>query len=103
MPSSTPSKSSLVVSVSVSVSCVCVLCLCSLFDHSLCLSLYEEMLESPEAIVINVREHIKRKWKPRPLATVELQTLASRKLRMSSEQTMKVAEDLYNNGIIRCV
>jgi DNA topoisomerase-3 len=51
-----------------------------LFDQTLCASLYEEMLESPEAIVTNVREHIKRKWKPKPLATVELQTLASRKV-----------------------
>jgi len=67
----------------------------------MCLALYEEMLESQEAIVTSVRENIKRKWKPLPLATVALQTLASRKLRMSSETTMKVAEELYNAGMIR--
>ena len=77
--------------------------LCSLFDHGLCTALYEEMLENPEAIVTSVRENIRRKWKPRPLATVELQTLASRKLHMSSERTMSVAEELYNAGIIRHV
>ena len=73
----------------------------SLFDHGLCTALYEEMLEDPQAIVTSVRENIRRRWKPKPLATVELQTLASRKLHMSSERTMTVAEELYNAGIIR--
>jgi reverse gyrase len=60
------------------------------------------MLESSEAVVTSVRENIKRKWKPVPLATVALQTLASRKLHLSSDKTMSLAEELYNAGIIRC-
>lgn len=38
--------------------------------------------------------------RPLPLNTVALQKLASRKLRMSSERVMKVAEDLYRAGKI---
>ena len=71
-----------------------------LFDFDSCLSLYEEMLESAEAVVTSVRENIKRKWKPPPLSTTELQVLASRKLRLPSDQTMKIAEELYTSGLI---
>ena len=42
-----------------------------LFDCDSCLSLYEEMLESAEAVVTSVRENIKRKWKPPPLSTTD--------------------------------
>jgi len=74
-----------------------------LFDRTLCTALYEEMIENPEAVVLSVRENVRRKWKPIPLGTVAMQTLASRKLGMSSAESLKCAEDLYLAGFIRCV
>ncbi|KAK4538126.1 hypothetical protein CDCA_CDCA16G4151 [Cyanidium caldarium] len=41
-----------------------------------------------------------RRHKPLPLATVELQKQASRRLRIASERTMEVAERLYQGGYI---
>lgn len=38
--------------------------------------------------------------RPVPLATVELQKIASRQLRIGSETTMKLAEELYQQGYI---
>lgn len=35
-----------------------------------------------------------------PLNTVELQKLASMYLKLPSERTMKIAEDLYNSGYL---
>lgn len=42
------------------------------------------------------------RYRPIPLATVELQKKASRYFRMDSETTMTVAEALYNAGYARC-
>lgn len=36
--------------------------------------------------------------RPYPLTTVNFQKLAAKKLRMSSERAMQIAEDLYNKG-----
>ncbi|KAF5960284.1 hypothetical protein HYC85_001493 [Camellia sinensis] len=47
-----------------------------------------------------VRQQEKLKYPPHPLNTIELEKRASRYFRMSSEQTMKVAEDLYQTGFI---
>ncbi|KAK6117539.1 hypothetical protein DH2020_048718 [Rehmannia glutinosa] len=50
--------------------------------------------------VTNVRQQEKLKYPPHPLSTIELEKRASRYFRMSSEHTMKVAEDLYQAGFI---
>ncbi|THF99053.1 hypothetical protein TEA_018796 [Camellia sinensis var. sinensis] len=50
--------------------------------------------------VTKVRQQEKLKYPPHPLNTIELEKRASRYFRMSSEQTMKVAEDLYQTGFI---
>jgi DNA topoisomerase-3 len=42
----------------------------------------------------------KSKRKPVPLTTVELQKLASRKLKFSATDTMSIAESLYNQGYV---
>ena len=42
----------------------------------------------------------KNKWRPVPLATVELQKRASRYLRIGSESLMTAAEELYQQGYI---
>ncbi|MCO5571757.1 hypothetical protein L7F22_025505 [Adiantum nelumboides] len=57
-------------------------------------------VEEPTATVYEVTGRESRKYPPHPLNTVELQKRASRYFRMSSEQTMKVAEELYQAGYI---
>ena len=71
-----------------------------LFDHHAAFVLYEMVMEDPTATVQEVRKREKRKWRPLPLSTVELQKLAARHLRMGSEQTMNLAEGLYNEGFL---
>ncbi|WVZ55592.1 hypothetical protein U9M48_006232 [Paspalum notatum var. saurae] len=71
-----------------------------LFDHSSAVIIYEMCVEEPMATVQNVRNQEKLKYPPYPLSTVELQKRASRYFRMSSERTMKVAEELYQAGFI---
>ncbi|KAM0870274.1 hypothetical protein ACQ4PT_040115 [Festuca glaucescens] len=71
-----------------------------LFDYSSAVVIYEMCVEEPMATVHNVRNQEKLKYPPYPLSTVELQKRASRCCRMSSEHTMKVAEELYQAGFI---
>ncbi|KAI8918611.1 DNA topoisomerase [Powellomyces hirtus] len=71
-----------------------------LFDQRLTLVLYEKCMDDPMATVVSMTTKPKSKWAPLPLTTVELQKAASRMMRMSSDRVMKVAEDLYNRGII---
>ncbi|XP_051569913.1 DNA topoisomerase 3-alpha-like isoform X2 [Myxocyprinus asiaticus] len=71
-----------------------------LFNHTACLVLYQMCMEDPTAKVISVTSKPKSKWRPLPLDTVELEKLASRKLRMSAKETMKIAEKLYTQGFI---
>ncbi|XP_076459295.1 DNA topoisomerase 3-alpha-like [Babylonia areolata] len=71
-----------------------------LFDHHACLVLYEQCTENPVATVVDVRSKNKNKWRPVALDTVELEKLASRKLRINAKETMKIAERLYTQGYI---
>ncbi|KAK7494417.1 hypothetical protein BaRGS_00014309 [Batillaria attramentaria] len=71
-----------------------------LFDHLACLVLFEQCIENPIATVVDVFTKDKSKWRPQPLDTVELEKLASRKLRINAKETMKVAEKLYTQGYI---
>ncbi|XBH57880.1 DNA topoisomerase 3-alpha [Aegilops tauschii subsp. strangulata] len=71
-----------------------------LFDYSSAVVIYEMCVHEPMATVQNVRNQEKLKYPPYPLSTVELQKRASRCCRMSSEHTMKVAEELYQAGFI---
>ena len=71
-----------------------------LFDHSACLTLFEHCTESPEATVTSIRTKPKSKWRPVALDTVELEKLASRKLRIGAKETMTIAEKLYTKGFI---
>jgi DNA topoisomerase III len=72
----------------------------SLYDHGLAAFLYEECLEAQEAVVMSLQGRPKNKWRPVPLATVELQKRAARFLRMGSENLMSAAEELYNQGLV---
>ncbi|XP_028549631.1 DNA topoisomerase 3-alpha isoform X2 [Dendrobium catenatum] len=71
-----------------------------LFDYTCAVIIYEMCVEDPMATVTDVKHKEKLKYPPYPLSTVELQKRASRFFRMSSEHTMKVAEELYQAGFI---
>ncbi|CAJ1075858.1 DNA topoisomerase 3-alpha [Xyrichtys novacula] len=71
-----------------------------LFHHTACLVLYQICMEDPMATVTSVTSKPKSKWRPLPLDTVELEKLASRKLRINAKETMKIAEKLYTQGFI---
>lgn len=71
-----------------------------LFHHTACLVLYQICMEDPMATVTSVTSKPKSKWRPLPLDTVELEKLASRKLRITAKETMKIAEKLYTQGFI---
>ncbi|XP_034055116.1 DNA topoisomerase 3-alpha isoform X2 [Gymnodraco acuticeps] len=71
-----------------------------LFHHTACLVLYQICMEDPIATVSSVTSKPKSKWRPLPLDTVEMEKLASRKLKISAKETMKIAEKLYTQGYI---
>ncbi|KVI00499.1 hypothetical protein Ccrd_021255 [Cynara cardunculus var. scolymus] len=71
-----------------------------LFDYTCAVLLYEMCVQEPVATVTKVRQQERLKYPPHPLNTIELEKRASRYFRMSSEQTMKIAEDLYQSGFI---
>lgn len=71
-----------------------------LFDYTCAVIIYEMCVQEPTATVTKVRQQEKPKYPPHPLNTIELEKRASRYFRMSSEHTMKVAEDLYQAGFI---
>eukprot|EP00934_Nitzschia_sp_Nitz4_P004207 Nitzschia sp. Nitz4//scaffold51_size120721//6573//9592//NITZ4_003714-RA/size120721-snap-gene-0.31-mRNA-1//-1//CDS//3329553823//4197//frame0 len=71
-----------------------------LYDRLSTLILYELCLEQNEAVVTSLQGRPKTKWRPVPLATVELQKRASRYLRIGAETLMTAAEELYQQGYI---
>ncbi|XP_062263697.1 DNA topoisomerase 3-alpha [Platichthys flesus] len=71
-----------------------------IFHHTACLVLYQICMEDPIATVTSVTSKPKSKWRPLPLDTVEMEKLASRKLRINAKETMKIAEKLYTQGFI---
>ncbi|ELV14017.1 DNA topoisomerase 3-alpha [Tupaia chinensis] len=71
-----------------------------LFNHTACLVLYHLCMEDPMATVVEVKSKPKSKWRPQALDTVELEKLASRKLRINAKETMRIAEKLYTQGFI---
>uniref|UniRef100_A0A8D0L3H9 DNA topoisomerase n=1 Tax=Sphenodon punctatus TaxID=8508 RepID=A0A8D0L3H9_SPHPU len=71
-----------------------------LFNHTACLVLYQMCMEDPVATVVEIGSKPKSKWRPLPLDTVELEKLASRKLKINAKETMRIAEKLYTQGYI---
>eukprot|EP01119_Soliformovum_irregulare_P010731 TRINITY_DN2648_c0_g2_i1.p2 TRINITY_DN2648_c0_g2~~TRINITY_DN2648_c0_g2_i1.p2 ORF type:complete len:307 (-),score=106.26 TRINITY_DN2648_c0_g2_i1:1204-2124(-) len=65
-----------------------------------CAILYEMCVDEPTAKVINIDSRPKKKFRPFPMTTVELQKQAARKLHLGSEQTMTIAEKLYQQGYL---
>ena len=71
-----------------------------LYDRPTTTIIYDSCLEAGEAVVTSLTGRPKNKWRPVPLATVELQKRASKYLRIGSEELMQKAEHLYNEGYI---
>ncbi|GBP35686.1 DNA topoisomerase 3-alpha [Eumeta japonica] len=71
-----------------------------LFDQEACQVLHDICTENPQARVCEVKTKPKSKWRPLPLDTVELEKLASRKLKINAKETMRIAEKLYTQGLI---
>ena len=71
-----------------------------LYDRLLTLILYESCLDVGQAVVTSLTGRPKNKWRPVPLATVELQKRAAKYLRIGSETLMTAAEELYQQGLI---
>ncbi|PRP83566.1 DNA topoisomerase 3-alpha-like [Planoprotostelium fungivorum] len=71
-----------------------------LYDSMCTLSIYLNCMDDLKATVTSVDAQPKRKYRPFPMTTVELQKQAARKLRISSDETMKIAEKLYQAGWI---
>ncbi|XP_006901251.1 PREDICTED: DNA topoisomerase 3-alpha [Elephantulus edwardii] len=71
-----------------------------LFNHTACLVLYQLCMEDPLATVVEVHSKPKSKWRPQALDTVDLEKLASRKLKINAKETMRIAEKLYTQGYI---
>ena len=70
------------------------------FDHLVALILYETCLEHCIAKVVYVHDRPVNKYRPVPLNLIELQKKASNWFRISSEETLKIAQQLYEEGII---
>lgn len=71
-----------------------------LFNRMACTLLFELCVTQPQAQVTKVSNRPKLMHRPFPLATLKMQQLAIRHLRMSGDQTMAVAEKLYQKGIL---
>lgn len=71
-----------------------------LYDQETVLALYEDCVEVGRAKVLRVDTKETKKLRPVPLSTVELIKTASKRLRLTSDRTMKLAESLYHSGII---
>ena len=71
-----------------------------LYDRLLSMVLYESCLDAGQAVVTQLDGRPKHKFRPVPLATIELQKRASRYLRIGSQTLMTAAEELYQQGYI---
>ncbi|NDJ87223.1 MAG: type I DNA topoisomerase [Chloroflexi bacterium] len=70
-----------------------------LLDEAQALALRERLIDG-EWTVIDVKERVQRRRPPPPFVTSTLQQEANRKLRLSSRETMRVAQRLYEQGYI---
>lgn len=62
--------------------------------------MYEKLNGNIKGKVLKRSKNVKKRYKPFPLTTVELQKLATDKLRMTSAKVMEIAENLYTKGYI---
>ena len=71
-----------------------------LFDEHLANALFTAVRGAGEAVVTREGGTESKKWPPHPLNTLEMQKRLNRAIRVSPEQIMKLAEELYQAGFI---
>lgn len=71
-----------------------------LFQEQDVKTIYERCRQNPEAVVVKVECKQTRKFKPKPLTTVELQKAGGRLLRMAPKKILDIAEKLYQRGLL---
>lgn len=71
-----------------------------LFDRELASVFYLICADNPVVTIEECDFREKRKFKPYPLTTIEMQKLATTKLRWTAAKVMDVAEKLYQAGFI---
>jgi DNA topoisomerase III len=72
-----------------------------IYDRYVCTVLYDSCLENGgNAIVMSVDAKPTTRYRPAPMNTIELQRKSSIFLRIGSDQTMAIAEALYQRGIL---
>ncbi len=49
---------------------------------------------------MKVESKEKSKWRPLPMSTIEFNKMSTKKLHITSAQSMEIAEKLYNKGYI---
>jgi DNA topoisomerase III len=71
-----------------------------LFDKSCCEAFLMLCKADKEAVIQNVLQKPKNKWRPVAMDTIELEKTGSRKLKLTAKRTMEIAEKLYQQGYI---
>lgn len=71
-----------------------------LFDRPAATLFHELCLAAGTATVTAVSGAQKSRWAPTPLSTLEMQKRASQYLRLPGERIMRLAEELYQAGVI---
>lgn len=71
-----------------------------LFDKACCEAILMVCKAENLAVITNVNQKPKSKWRPQAMDTVELEKTGSRKLRMTAKEIMTIAEKLYTQGFI---
>lgn len=71
-----------------------------LFDKPCCEAILMLCKAENLAIITNVHQKPKSKWRPQAMDTVELEKTGSRKLRITAKEIMTIAEKLYTQGYI---
>ena len=71
-----------------------------LYDMSPVIVFNSIIEEEGKGVVTSVKRKATSRYRPVPLNTVNFQKLVSSKLKITSEEAMKIAEDLYRKGFI---
>ncbi|XP_070500540.1 DNA topoisomerase 3-alpha [Chironomus tepperi] len=71
-----------------------------LFDKQCCEAILMLCKAENLAVITNVHQKPKSKWRPQAMDTVELEKTGSRKLRITAKEIMTIAEKLYTQGFI---
>ncbi|KAI8853138.1 DNA topoisomerase [Chytridium lagenaria] len=71
-----------------------------LFDHQIALAIYENCFLNPTGVITQVKTKPAEKWRPIPLATVDLLKFCSSYFKLPSHETIEIAESLYIEGYI---